>query len=119
MNASRIDSRDPATSAGSPPRDDSTRWSGIGCTQVASDRGVPRASSWDGSHRRPELAGARSMGRARRLRPFSMSKQTLVAIRYNHGRNPARSSSLPSPRHARTKVFCTASSASWGDPSIR
>jgi hypothetical protein len=118
MNASRIDSRDTATSAGSPPGDE-TRWSGIGCTQVASGRGVPRASSWEGSHPRPVPAGAISMGRARRPRPFSMSRQTLVAIRYSHGRNPARSSNRPRPRHARTRVSCTASSASWGDPSIR
>jgi hypothetical protein len=48
-----------------------------------------------------------------------MSRQTLVAIRYNHDRRLERPSKRSPARHARTIVSCTASSASKADPSIR
>ncbi len=73
MNASRIVSRDSATSAGSPPSD-TRRPSGMGRIQVAS--GSPASSGLSAA-----LAGARSIGRARRSFPPSMSRHTLVAIR--------------------------------------
>ena len=72
MNASLMLSRATATSAGSPSG--TTRPSGAGCTQVASER----TFRWAGSG---STAGPRSIGRARRSLPFSMSRQTLVAIR--------------------------------------
>ena len=66
-----------------------------------------------------EPAGPRSIGRARRWRPLSMSRQTLVAIRYSHDRRAARPSKRSMLRHARTIVSWTASSASKLEPSIR
>ncbi len=68
-NASRIDSCSTARSAGSP-----TSASGIGWIQVASGSAFRFSST--GSR-----AGPRSIGRARRSLPFSMSRQTFVAIR--------------------------------------
>ena len=65
-NASRIVSRETAASSGSVV--------GIGWIQVTSGSVFRPASI--GSR-----AGPRSMGRARRSRPFSMSMQTFVAIR--------------------------------------
>ena len=59
------------------------------------------------------------MGRARRWRPRNMSRQTLVAIRYNHDRTDERPSKDSKFRQARTIVSWTASSASKPDPSIR
>ena len=61
----------------------------------------------------------RSIGRARRWRPFNMSKHTLVAIRYSHDRTADRPSKRSKLRHARTRVSWTASSASNDDPSMR
>ena len=56
-----------------------------------------------GEARRPAPAGPRSMARARRWRPRSMSRQTLVAIRYSHERSAERPSklsiALPGPHH--------------------
>ena len=66
-----------------------------------------------------DFAGARSIGRARRSFPLSMSRHTLVAIRYSHERSPDRPSKRSKPRQARSSVSCTASSASNADPSIR
>ena len=48
--------------------------SGIGWTQVVSDRAAPM-TNW------PVAAGVISAGSARRLRPFTMSRQTFVAMR--------------------------------------
>ena len=73
MNARRIVSRASASSAGS-PSSGSTRASGTGSTH--SDSGSIAAagvSAVDGP--------LRSIGRARRLRPLSMSRHTLVAMR--------------------------------------
>ena len=84
MNASRIDSRATAVSAGS-PADASTRSSGTGPIQVASGSPVPTGvSTLDGE--------ARSIGRARRRLPLSRSRQTFVAIRYSQDRSDARPS---------------------------
>jgi hypothetical protein len=72
-NASRIDSRATATSAGS-LASGTTRLSGTGMTQTGSGNGAPTG----------ELAveaGPRSIGRARRWAPPVMSRHTLVAIR--------------------------------------
>ena len=60
-----------------------------------------------------------SIGRARRWRPRSMSRQTLVAMRYSQERTAERPSKLSAFFQARTIVSCTASSASNADPSIR
>jgi hypothetical protein len=60
-----------------------------------------------------------SIGSARRRRPFSMSKHTLLAIRYSQDRSAERPSNRSKPRQARTNVSCTASSASNPEPSIR
>ena len=60
-----------------------------------------------------------SIGRARRCRPSSMSKQTLVAILYSHERSDERPSNRSAAFQARTSVSCTASSASNAEPSIR
>ena len=49
----------------------------------------------------------------------SMSRQTFVAIRYNHARNCEPPSKPDRPRHALRNVSCTASSASWNEASIR
>ena len=57
--------------------------------------------------------------RARRERPFSMSRHTFVAMRYSHDRNAARPSKRSNPFQARRNVSWTASSASNGEPSIR
>ena len=56
---------------------------------------------------------------ARRCLPFNRSKQTFVAIRYNHERTDERPSKRSNARHARTMVSCTASSASKAEPSMR
>jgi hypothetical protein len=89
------------------------RPSGSGWTQALSGSADPSAASAD------VRAGPRSMGSARFLRPFSMSKQTLVAMRYSHDRSCDRPSNRSYARHARIIVSCTASSASAGEPSIR
>ena len=57
-------------------------------------------------------AGTRSIGRGRRLRPASMSKHTLVAMRYSQDRIDPRLSNRSKPRNAWMKVSWTASSAS-------
>ena len=49
----------------------------------------------------------------------SMSRQTFVAIRYNHARNCEPPSKPDRPRHALRNVSCTASSASSNEASIR
>jgi hypothetical protein len=72
MKASRIVSRPTATSAGSPSG--TTSPSGTGWIQDASGSVFRFASIG-------ACAGPRSIGRARRSRPFSMSRQTFVAIR--------------------------------------
>ena len=71
-NARRIVSRETATSAGSPSG--VTSPSGTGSIHVTS--GSESRFSITGSR-----AGPRSIGRARRSLPFSMSRQTFVAIR--------------------------------------
>ena len=60
-----------------------------------------------------------SMGRARRWLPRSMSRHTLVAMRYSQDRNADRPSKESSARHARIIVSWTASSASKPEPSMR
>lgn len=73
MKASRTDSLATAASAGSLTAG-RTRASGTGSSQVWSGRGAraARASGVD---------SVRSIGRARLLPAFSMSRQTLVAMR--------------------------------------
>ena len=61
----------------------------------------------------------RSIGRARRLRPSSMSRHTLVAILYSHDLNAERPSKRSMLRQARSIASCTASSASNVEPSMR
>ena len=65
------------------------------------------------------LDGPTSIGRARRWRPRSMSRHTLVAIRYSQDRTDERPSNWADDRQARSIVSCTASSASKPEPSIR
>ena len=91
----------------------STPASGIGWIQMASACGCPSDDATGGD------AGPKSIGSARRLRPFSRSRHTLVAIRYSQVRSDERPSNRSSPRHARTMVSCTASSVSKVEPSIR
>ncbi|CAM5412234.1 hypothetical protein SVIOM342S_03831 [Streptomyces violaceorubidus] len=86
MKASRTDSLATAASAGSAVCG-STRASGIGSSQVWSGRG-DRAAWASG------VASVRSIGRARLLPAVSMSRQTLVAIRYSHERRLERPSNL-------------------------
>ena len=110
-NASRSVSRDSATWAGSasaPTR----RAFAIGWTHACSGRPSPSDES------APD-AGPRSIGCARRCDPCSMSRQTLLAIRYSQLFSAARACRRSAPRHARTIVSCTASSASEPEPSIR
>jgi hypothetical protein len=110
-NASRSVSRSCASSAGS-AASGSTRASGIGSSQTFSGSVVTSASAG-------VPAPLRSIGRARRLRPSSMSRQTFVAILYSHDLNAARPSKRSALRHARNIASCTASSASNEEPSIR
>ncbi|CAM5643220.1 hypothetical protein SHIRM173S_08396 [Streptomyces hirsutus] len=90
----------------------SARESGIGSSQVCSGRGerAARASGVD---------SVRSIGRARLLPAVSMSRQTLVAMRYSQERRLERPSNVSKLRQARTIVSCTASSASKEEPSMR
>ena len=48
-----------------------------------------------------------------------MWKHPLLAMRYSHDFRAARASRRSAPRHARTMVSWTASSASDPEPSIR
>ena len=80
--------------------------------QVASGRPGPRVVSWGD-------AGPRSIGRNRLSLPRSMSKHTLVAIRYSQVRIDDLPSKRSYARHAWKNVVCTASSASNADPSMR
>ena len=111
-NASLTESRTAAISAGS-PWSGTTRESGIGVTQRSS-AGCGRMYVSTGGD-----AGPRSMGSARRFSPRSVSRQTLVAIRYSQERSEDRPSKPSAAFHARSIVSCTASSASKADPSIR
>jgi hypothetical protein len=84
----------------------------MGDTQACSESCAPvKASAVE--------EGPRSMARARRWRPRSMSRHTFVAIRYNHDRTAERPSNPSMLRHALTIVSCTASSASKTEPSMR
>jgi hypothetical protein len=105
-------SRTSATSAGS-ASGGSTRSSAIGDTQLPSGSTGSRDDSTGGRE------GPSSIGRARRWRPRSISRHTLVAIRYSHDRTLERPSKRSPARQARTIVSCTASSASKPEPSIR
>ncbi len=109
--ARRIVSRAAATSAGS-PSSGTTRLSGMGSIQA------PSGSVPSFAVATVETA-SRSIGRARRWRPFSIDRQTLVAMRCSHERRAARPSKRSYARQARTNVSCTASSASKPEPSIR
>lgn len=110
-NARRTDSRATAASAGSATVG-RMRPSGIGSSQVFSGRGL--SAAWASG-----VGPVRSTGRARLLPAFSMSRQTLVAMRYSQERSEERPSNLSKLRQARTSVSCTASSASKAEPSIR
>lgn len=109
--ASRTDSRATAVWAGSECAG-RTRASGTGSSQVLSGRGL--SAAWASG-----VAGVRSTGRARRLPALSASMQTLVAMRYSQERSEERPSNRSYARQARTKVSCTASSASKAEPSTR
>ncbi len=94
-NASRIDSLASASSSGL-PSGGRTRSSGIGVTQRFS-------ASWGPISPSAEWDGPMSIGRARRWRPRSMSRQTLVAIRYSHDCTDERPSNCrPSSRPGRS-----------------
>ena len=68
----------------------------------------------------PRHLGERSASCVRRRdRARSMSRQTLVAIRYSQARNIVLPSKLSRLRQARRNVSCTASSASSNEASIR
>ena len=111
-NASRIVSLATAISAGS-PCSGTTLSSAIGEIQMSSGCQSPSSASTGGD------AGPRSIGSARRCRPRSMSRQMLVAIRYNQERTLDRPSNPSAARQARSIVSCTASSASKPEPSMR
>jgi len=104
-------SRSTARSAGSPPAGARSP-SGTGCTQMLSGSASPSCVE-DGT------GAERSIGRARRCPLRSMSRHTLVAMRYSQDRNAERPSNRSRARQARTRVSCTASSASKVEPSIR
>ena len=113
-NASRIDSR--VAGHARPGRRPA------GAPRASGDRLRPSASSGSAAPSdapRRSTPGPRSIGRARRCRPRSMSRQTLVAIRYSQERSDERPSKRSTARQARTIVSCTASSASKPEPSIR
>ena len=74
MKASLMVSRPTARSAGSPLAGSTLLFS-TGWIHTASDLGWPSEAATGGD------AGPRSIGSARRLRPLSRSRQTLVAIR--------------------------------------
>jgi len=88
------------------------RPSGIGSSQVFSGSGLSAACA-------SGVGPVRSTGLARFLPAFSMSRQTLVAMRYSQDRSEDRPSNLSKLRQARTSVSWTASSASKAEPSIR
>ena len=85
----------------------------MGDTQVCSASIGPRWDSSGGDE------GPSSIGRARRSLPRSMSRHTLVAIRYSQERTLDRPSNPSAALQARTIVSWTASSASKLDPSMR
>ena len=64
-------------------------------------------------------AGPKSTGSVRFGRRWSWVRHALVAIVYSHERSELRPSKRASARHARSSVSCSASSASWLEPSIR
>ena len=99
-NASEIVSRRMATASGcsSLGAAASSNWSGYGWSQGTSANELPAV---------------------RRELRRSMSRQTLVAIRYSHARNCEPPSKPDRPRHAFRNVSCTASSASSNEASIR
>ena len=99
-NASEIVSRRMATASGcsSLGAAASSSRSGYGCSQGTSGCEFPAV---------------------RRELRRSMSRQTLVAIRYNHARNCEPPSKPDRLRHALRNVSCTASSASSNEASIR
>ncbi len=111
MNATRIVSRDSVTSAGSSVGC-TARPSGMGWIHLLSGRRGPASES-------PDDDDTRSIGSARRCRPWIMSRHTLVAMRYSQDRSADRPSKRSKPRQARTIVSWTASSASNDEPSIR
>ena len=94
------------------PSGGSTRSSGTGVTHRFSASIGPISPS-------AEWAGPMSIGRARRFRPRSMSRQTLVAIRYSQDGSAERPSNVSMFFQARTMVSWAASSASKADPSMR
>jgi hypothetical protein len=109
-NATRIASRVDASSAGS----------SVGCTARPSVIGSTQGRSLDRTTvARSPGAGPDPIGNARRVRPCSMSSDTLVAIRYSHERSDERPSKRSWLVHARTIVSWTASSASNDEPSLR
>ena len=99
-NASEMVSREMATASGSssPGAAASSSGSGYGWSQGTSASEPPEG---------------------RREPRRSMSRQTLVAIRYSQARNCALPSKPDRPRHAFRNVSCTASSASSNEASIR
>ena len=85
-------------------------------------RRAPARARWSPAARR-RAAARPSSGRAPgpsggpgAALPFSMSRQTLVAMRYSHDRSDDRPSNRSKPRQARTIVSWTASSASKAEP---
>ena len=121
----------PRSSAASLARNRSTsqrrraaRWRGDRCRRAAarasrsaSLRAAISAGSLVGAS--PGSSGSSSTGSGRRARLLSMSRQTLVAMRWSHPRRAVGRLRPLRLRHARTSVSCTASSASRVDPSMR
>lgn len=114
-NANRMLSRSIARSAGSrSPAGGSASASGIGSIQCSRGR-------WESCISAVTAVGLGSTSNARylRSRPVSMSRHTLVAMRYSHVPSEDRSPNPSRFRHARKIASCTASSASTTEPSMR
>ena len=109
--ASRIDSRP------RPPRRGRRRPAGPGGGHGLDPEGLGQDAGRAG--RRPRRTGPGPSAGPGAGRPRSMSRQTLVAMRYSQERRADRPSKRSKFRHARTMVSCTASSASKAEPSMR
>jgi hypothetical protein len=92
--------------------------------QGAVDRGEGRPhpggdlGGREAEHLHQQQGGALVAG-ARRPRRWMASRQTLVVTVYIQARVAADVRTVDMPRQARTIASCTASSASWTEPSMR
>ena len=112
MNASEIASLASYRACGSGASSGRSRSSrsGYGSSQTTSPS---RVGSGGSTSRLGQFMGGR------RLADRSAFRQRLVAIRYSQVRSELRCSKPRSPRHADSRVSCTASSASCADPRMR